>query len=152
MNILIEGEAQAPVQPERRHRLPVSAWFASAWTAALSMWVLLGLIQLPAAAALIELEGAKRGRPIDANDHFGYLPELADAFDSANLAAQHLFIWIIVMGAFAISGAAIAFAVVLNGATHAQRIATAMASVWLAGAAVAAFHGETLDLVMWLSN
>ena len=152
VNTLVESEPSAADVDDSRTPVATSAWLAAGWTAALSLWVLLGLVQLPAAAALIELEGVKRGRPIDANDHFGHLPELHAAFDTANLAAQHLFLWIIVMGAFALVGAAIGFVLVLNGARHAQKIITAMAAMWLFGVAVAAFHGETLDLVMWLSN
>ncbi len=152
MNTLIETEGQAAEVDATRPPRAISAWLAAGWTAALSLWVLLGLIQLPAATALIELEGAKRGRPINANDHFSNLPELHAAFDTANLGAQHLFLWIIVMGAFAVAGAAVSLVLVLNKTVHAQRILAVMASMWLFGVAVAAFHGETLDLVTWLDN
>ena len=152
MNILLEDEETGAIAGHATGRLPVSTWVAGLWTAAVSAWVVVSFVQLRIAAALIELAGLNRGFPISDNDHFSRLPELEAAFDSSNLSFQHPFFWVIVMTAFALSGALVAIAVFRSKVSYSGRMVAMMATIWSLGVIVAMAHGETLGLVMWLTN
>ena len=153
MNTLLDHDS-APPEEEEVHiaNRSFAKWLASGWIAALSLWVVVSFVQLRAVAALIELEGARRGSPISANDHFAYLPELQAAFEAANLSWQHPYFWFLVMVAFAVSGLVVAAVVERSALQHKSRILSAMPVIFGLGVIVAVANRETLDLVLWLTN
>lgn len=56
------------------------------------------------------------------------------------------------MAGFALVGVFLAIGVSLSASPLRNRLATSMLAVWLFGVAVAVANGETLTLIMWLTN
>ena len=136
----------------RRNATRVFELAAGAWLVVVALWSIVGLVQLRTAAGLIALEGEQRGFPITDMSHFSEVPELAAEFDAANLGLQHPFLWVILMAGFALVGVFLAIGVSLSASPLRNRLATSMLAVWLFGVTVAVANGETLTLVMWLTN
>lgn len=152
MAAIANSSANGVAEAEAPRSFSVLTVLVRFWMLVVSAWSLVGLVQLRAAAALIERESVALRRPITSEDHFAYLPELAAAFESAGLTHQGLIVWTLVLGLFAVTGlslAAIGWIKQNDGQLSANLM---MIGLWFLSAFVAVVNWDTLDLVSWLTN